>query len=464
VANASLAPTLSPEDLFSDSIDTQQETDETLRQRSRESLYFFARAVLFFKDLTPAVHMEPCKLVQDPRLNRLLVMMPRGGLKSSTFTMAYAIWLLIQEPDDWYFFGCNERILIANASAENAEHFVRMIEAIFDSNPLFRRLFPELIPLPGGKWSERAMDVRRTRTFPESTIEAIGVGGRITSRHYTKIILDDLVEVESAKSLARMRGTISWWKFTESLLEIAERDKTVVVGTRWAPNEFVNDDLYSHIMDHDKSYEVYQKSAYVEDGQGGLTSYWPQRFSMKFLQALQKKDPVVFACQYLNDPIHSSVTEFKWEWLEKYEIRNQRICVHNPLTEEWDRGPELMNLNRYLLIDPALSSSASACQTAMIVVGLDTEERVFLLDLWAATVGHEEIPHQFVLLVKRWRPTVIIEDVLFQKLLKPIFERAMEDEKVYAPITLVRPFGKKIPRIRDSLSNLFHSGKFHVNE
>src|SRR5678816_682546 len=114
-----------------------EELRQYLRQRCFESLYFFCKLVLGFHDMTPEFHGQICAYVQRPRRHKLIVM-PRGHLKTSICTIAYSLWRVTQNPE--------LRILIANATATNAEHFVRMIRGVVDSNEMYRWLFPEVLP------------------------------------------------------------------------------------------------------------------------------------------------------------------------------------------------------------------------------------------------------------------------------------------------------------------------------
>ncbi len=456
-----------------------KEEAETIRQhyraKARKSLYWFARVVIGNRDMVPHVHMELCRKLQDPTILRLLILMPRDHLKSSIVTLAFPVWLQIQEPDGFYLFGCDERILIANASFGVASGFLIAIEMVYEHNYFFRWLFPELIPntrkVP---WSGEKMRITRNVNTPTESIEAMGVGSRVTGKHYTTNILDDLVEKECSESIPIMTKTISWYKYTESLLEMPERDKMVVVGTRWCPNEYQEEDLYAYIADKEPEYEIFTRAAYVEKPEGGLAAFWPERFSLEFLQRLEVKDPAVFACQQLNNPISDKATDWNRGMLKTW-IKDQggNIWVDGVMEDGLYvggvRGPALNEMNVYILFDPAISLEVKACDSAILVVGCDADHRRILLSVWAGRRTTDEIVEHWIDMQQRYPvQRTILEAVLFQKLYKGIFLRAAKEAKLFLlggdkHIVEHRPSSVKIPRIRTAISDYLRQGELHVH-
>lgn len=418
-----------------------------LREKCRKSLFFLAKAVLGFSDMIPRIHLPMCDLAQSKDELRILELVPRGCFKSSCVTISLPIWWLIQEPDGKYFWGPNERILIANAAATNAEHFLRRIEAVFETNELFRWLFPELLPTSKCKWSNKEMEVPRSKSFPEATIETIGVGGRIVSRHYTKMILDDLIEKEASESETIMKSAIDWFMYTEDLLEVPSRDKQIVLGTRWAV-----DDLYSHIQENDSRFTIYQKQA-LNDGQ----SHWPERFSTAELLAKQRRDPVKFALQQQNDPIDPTLVEFQIDWLQYYVASSDKQIQ---LSDGSKVDPNL--LSRVILVDPALSKAKTACDTALVVVGVDHLDRIFILDVWSKVSSWDVYLEQLADMSAYWGGKIAIENVLFSRLLEPLLKPLLQKRGIWAPIELVRPDTNKTARIR-ALTPIFAEKRVFIH-
>ena len=152
---------------------------------AQASAYFMGKVVIGFQDLDPNCHGLMSRWIERPT-TRKLGLAPRAHLKSSLWTISDTLRLICQNP--------NRRILLINEVELNAVHWLAKIASVVERRPLFRWLFPEVIPLPGTtRWSATELEFERSEWFPECTIEAIGVGGASTSRHYTQIKEDDLV-------------------------------------------------------------------------------------------------------------------------------------------------------------------------------------------------------------------------------------------------------------------------------
>ena len=60
-----------------------KETVEKLRNKGKESLFFFARAILGFSDFTAHIHKPICEVLQNSDNKRELIILPRDWFKSS---------------------------------------------------------------------------------------------------------------------------------------------------------------------------------------------------------------------------------------------------------------------------------------------------------------------------------------------------------------------------------------------
>ena len=374
---------------------------ERLRASAAESTYVMAKAVLGFRDVTPGLHAQMARWISGSS-RRKLGLVPRDHLKTSIWTIADTLRLIVVNP--------NIRILLANETATNASHFLRRIQAVFERNAVFRWLWPELIPdfSKRPKWSETEMCVPRSDDFPESTVEVIGVGGAVVSRHYTRIKLDDLVGKEASESTEVMRKTIDWYQYCESLL-VEPKDKIDLYGTRWTYN-----DLYAWAEKNEEDLDVFFRAA-VEDGE----PIWPERFNMYELDRLRRKyGSFKYSCQYLNSPYDPEVTSFDPSWLRFYHLQMDQ-CVAEGLLE----GPPVGEMVRHMLVDPAISERSSAARTAIVVTGAAPDGRKFVLDAWADRCQPFKMFEKIFELQERWDCEAVgVEDVQYQRAIKPFLE------------------------------------------
>src|SRR6516225_6970940 len=96
----------------------EEDIRQSLRERAKRSTYFFAKAILGFRDLTVQTHGPICRTLDGPSKRKLIVM-PRDHLKTSIATIADTIRRIVIDP--------NIRILLGNETATNASHFLRRI-------------------------------------------------------------------------------------------------------------------------------------------------------------------------------------------------------------------------------------------------------------------------------------------------------------------------------------------------
>lgn len=412
-----------------------------MRLRCQESLYFLCKAVLGFNDFQPEPHLAMCQHIQSVEHLRKLILIPRGHYKSSAGSIGYPIWLLINNPD--------ERILLGSSTATLSQHFLRRIKAVFEKNELFQWLFPELIPDWKNvvKWSESEMQIPRAGVFPEASIETIGVGGKVTGRHYTVMVFDDLIEEQAANSIDELRKVQSWHDLSEPLFDSPEQGRELVIGTRWAPA-----DLYGWLLESDHRYSPYIRQA-LENG----LPIFPQRFSVDWLENLRKTKPALFSCQYMNDPLREGLTEFQSSWLREWTLGE----TGQTLITDDGQVVRISDLNRFVHVDPAISDRPGACRSAVTVTGMDQKGHVYLLDLWAKRgAGISETVDVVLRLNRKWRPiATTVESIAYQKALCQILkERALSGGQ-YVRVIEYKPGSLKEGRIR-KLQDYFVKGLY----
>src|SRR3990167_5689641 len=289
------------------------------RERAEGSLFAFAKGVLGLTRLTKTLHREVCRLAMKMPPYRRMFLLPRDHLKTSIFSRAMPIHMLIQSKEHNIYRpgidGASTRVLLSNETATNAEHFLRWIEGRFETNRLLRALWPhrcwENARRDARKWNEKEMTIPREDDYPEASIETIGVGGAVTSRHYDVLVKDDLISIEAANSQLVMQDAIQWHLASRALMDDPDKSLEYIVGTRWAAQ-----DLYSFIInggtlgaseyEPDHSVEVYNRSA-IEDGE----PIFPEMFSLNSLYRIQRElGPALFTLLYMNSTANPELSDF----------------------------------------------------------------------------------------------------------------------------------------------------------
>src|SRR3990167_3557101 len=175
-------------------------------------------------------------LNKEKKVNKnILALAPRFHAKSQCFTINYPIWEIYKN--------VNIRIIIVSANEDIAVSFNRAIMNQLENNNDLIDDFGYIVPKFIKKWSERAMIVKRDTAEKDPTIAALGVGGKLISRRADIIIIDDLIDIDSARTKAMRNKTREW--FENVLLPILEDDgRLIVAGTAWYKDD-IYDALYS---------------------------------------------------------------------------------------------------------------------------------------------------------------------------------------------------------------------------
>jgi hypothetical protein len=394
-----------------------------------------AKAVIGFHDLTPDLHGEMCRWIERPS-TRKLGLVPRDHLKTSVWTIADTVRRIAEDP--------NTRILIGNETATNASHFLRRIQAVFERSQMYKWLFPETVPdTSKTKWSETEMLIPRKKDFPEATVEVIGVGGAVVSRHYKRIKLDDLVGKEASESAEVMRKTIDWYLYCESLLE-CPTDPIDTYGTRWT-----HKDLYAWIMEHETDVDVFHRKAVDSRGE----TLWPERFPAHELMRIKHKiGGFKFSCQYQNEPFDPEKMTFDPAWLRFFELSGWDADEETGLVRLRFTGlPRPCHIVPVVMVDPAISERDFAARSAIVVAGLDEFERILVLEAWAERCQPSKLIDKIFEVSERWNPLcVTVEGVAYQKALKGFIEAECMRRGKWLNVREVRPGNKegKDTRIR----------------
>lgn len=341
------------------------------------------------KQVMGAVHEELCRWwTRQDRKHHQLVLLPRDHQKSRMVAFRVA-WEITRRP--WI------RVLYISSTANLAEKQLYFIKQIFDST-IYKRYWPEMIHPDENfreKWtnSEICVDhpARKEEGVRDPTIFTGGLTTNLVGMHCDIAVLDDCVTNDTAYTREGRDKVRSQYSLLSSI-EGADAEEWVV-GTRYHPN-----DLYSEMLDmeaeeydsegelvaSEKIYEVYERQ--VEDrGDGTGEFLWPRQqrgdgkwfgFDAKILAVKRGKylDRTQFRAQYYNDPNDPGSARIARDKFQYYDKKH--------LTQEhgfwWFKDQKL---NIFAAVDFAYSVSRRADYTAIVVIGLDRDNNIYILDI-----------------------------------------------------------------------------------
>jgi len=416
---------------------------------ARTSLYYLDKYILGFKDFTPQPHKTLCDWVQhSDGFSRQLLLMSRNSFKTSAVSVGYPIFRLLNDP--------NSTGLIIGQERSYAETILNIIKMKMTTRK-------ELIAINGGpfqgKWGWKEYEIfvkgRTDWTSKEPSIGTAGIDSVKAGPHYHWIILDDVESDVNTNTVESTAKLIKNYQYCSPMLRPGGR--MIVIGT---PYSF--DGLYYYILNNPaelRHYKVLVGQArkdssilpdipkdftHLPEGPEG-TYLMPNILTPDLLANEEARDPAFFASQYLVSVVSGEAQEFKKEWFRYYTKE------HLP-----------KNLRVYSFLDPAFSTRRTSDYTAIVVVGVDQLNNIFVLKLIHERINPSAIiDHHYNIFREFYRPFKMgIEANGLQTMLKWAFDEAAISRgrlPIY-PVTVRK--SSKNARIR-SLIKPFQDGRIY---
>jgi hypothetical protein len=328
----------------------------------------------------------------------------------------------------------NIRILLICSTLSQAKKRIKRVKKLL-ATPRFQEdwcsgsVEDGLGPLRGDTrgdqvWTSTAIEVIRTSTSINPTLEGIGIGGEPTGDHVDVVILDDPESKKRLKSATVRAETRNF--FSATVTPILEPEGLMLVlGTRKH-----YDDVYGHLIDdttwdliHDRAivkFPTVHRPVYTvnEFGRRMLLRYhisddhevlWPKRRSIQYL--LRIRDSVgtqVFAQEYDNIVQDGSDSFFKIGWITTAKSLGDRISL-GPVEHGGGPWPDdlvvVQPWDLALDTDPDHAKEADNDYTVGLTWGWQpSTERRFLMDIFRKRgKSPQEIQEAILEMYVRWQ-------------------------------------------------------------
>lgn len=423
--------------------------------RGKRDLYFLGKYVLGFTWLEAPLHVNLAWAWQRPNGSReagrvygrhRMALIPRGHLKTTLLTQTSIISDLINNPE--------ERILLYSSIGDLAEGLMAPIKMILQGGgthgQLFLACYPYLTPnrKEKDKWTNDKLIVKRKGAYTDPSIKAAGLNSTLTSGHFTKMYIDDIVGDELSREM--MMKVVKGYDKLSYLAASMVTLETRTIGTRWA---FF--DVYSRLMRRNPHICVALRGWMERDGkltddgdpenlifkqrgvarEKGLTLQAAQAEFIK--EALTKKadNPFLFSCQYRNNPKDEQKRGFTDDWWQ-YARREGEFLVDLDAEGKEQRKLRLASCNVYILVDPntgrkpgertADNNIRKAVDYAgFIVLAVAPDNTWYVLRAYRKRWSVDEIVDQTFNLVDIWSPKSVIFE---QRAAQIIFKKVFRDE------------------------------------
>ena len=415
-----------------------------VRQAAEEDLLTFIRLVAPHRMLG-AVHEELCSWWnrQDAKDNQL-VLLPRDHQKSAMIAYRVA-WWVTKYPET--------TVLYVSATANLAEKQLKAVKDILLSD-IYRFYWPEMVNENEGKRERWAVDEisvdhpkRKLEGIRDATIKASGITANVTGLHCNIAVLDDVVVPDNAYTQTGRDQVRSFYSQLSSIESTGAKEWAV--GTRYHPGDLYKDmmemtELY--MDDNDESeienevYEVFERV--VETNREFL---WPKQrrtdgktFGFDERELARKKakylDITQFYAQYYNNPnaVETQLIDrSRFNYYERDKIEN--------FSGAWYFGDKLLHV--YSAMDFAYSVSNNSDYTVITVVGVDSDNNYYVLDIDRFKTNKISVMYDKAESVfRKWRfKKMRCEVVAAQRLIVSQFREYMRSQNIVFTIDEYNP-------------------------
>lgn len=425
-----------------------EKKQKELRSLALDNLFFLAKGVLGFDQVTPDFHGPICSLIERRDIRRKAFCVPRGFFKTTLVTISSAIQETLRNPN------CSQ--LIACQQQSNAATILNRIRNLWERRTMLQALFPKLVPTGDRPWSSERACINRPGDGPdqkEQTYESAGIGTSLQSRHYDVIRADDLVVAKKDQTTGTwmqpseedIQKAIGWHQMTHGLMRSITETKYYQVMTRWSP-----DDLWSYLTEEESTrWTFLERSAVDEDG----NATFPEKFPLEELENLrQDMGAYKYATQFLSEPGSPEHLLFK----DKFNLYTPS---ETPKREDFRRI--------YMSCDPAIGKKESHHPTALPVVGYKENGERWVLDC----IAEKGMPPSLIIdeIFRLWKKhrfhLLILETVAYQESLKYSIDDRFEEEgkgRLFRVKTVTPSRGQKKPARIEGMETSFEKGWWYV--
>lgn len=361
---------------------------DQIRKKAESSLEAFIRLV-HPQRVIPAIHSEVISwLTSDKAKSHQLILLPRDHGKSA-LAAYYVAWMITKNPAI--------RVLYISSTSNLAEKQLYFIKGILTS-PIYQKYWPDMVNKDENKrekWtnSEICVDhpLRKVEAIRDPTVFIAGLTTTITGMHCDLAVLDDVVVHETAYTEEGRDRVKTQYSLLASIE--AAGAKEIAVGTRYHPRDLYADlltqtvDIFDdegELVESDNLYDVFERQ--VESTGDGTGEYlWPKEqrsdgkwfgFDQRILakKRAQYQDKTQFRAQYYNDPNDVSSSPIKREFFQYYDRK-----LINRRDGRWYLGGNRINI--FAAIDFAFSKRQKADSTAIVVIGVDSRNNYYVLEI-----------------------------------------------------------------------------------
>ncbi len=430
-------------------------------------LYLFTTAPgFFYHELKPSPPFHYQAIYDCDAHKRNLMGAPRGFAKSIVIGTELPLFLMLTRP----FI----RIVMCMATD-------KLIEGRFDQimNQLTKN---ENITADFGiqkpKRGDAIWNRRHIQTTMGSKMEGFSVSGRKRGARPDLFILDDPEydpETDSEEAATIIKQKFETFLFRQVMPMLEAHASIVWVGTMIGRRSF----LFHAASGDDRRFDFWNRKVYesctLQKGKRDIPEeslLWASKWSKKTLEERRNLiGDAAFMAEYQNAPVSAEERVLKID-----NLRNEYIIPHfdkklfdeNPLgstsiikwnkfvpvTRKWTEQQvvakdHFKDMFRLITFDPAHGLGAHHDYSCITVSGIDTENCLWVLDMWMGRAKEVTLLNKIYELGIKWRPRVLgIESIAMQIQLLGSMKTLLEERKAtgWMPAVLPVNYAKGVKR------------------
>lgn len=490
-----------------------------LRWKARTDLGFLCREILNYPDVSDDIHGPILNILQKfpvpteiqfsendkivggkwvytpiqrhtslPGGRKVLILDPRGWLKTTINAQSHTIQWLLNYPDI--------SIMIVQSNLDKAIQIVGEIKRHFQYNPIFRQLFPEHCPVRSienfGTMAAFTTPARgRAVTRKEESVFASSITAGSSGIHVDVIKYSDIVEPSNVGTEDQIAKVIAGFYMSQNLL-VGPKYWIDVEGTRYS-----NADAYGEIIELDektpvekKDWKIHARGCYRKDTGGKPQTYQPSELLLPDLIVDGKKvlhwndpergltldhyemkrleDPFIFSAQQLNCP-SGGIDGRDVFPIGDIEI-NGKITKYPTLISRKNFTQNVRVSHYIATIDTAETTGTRSNYTCITIAAIASDGRVYINEI----IHGKFLPNETVALIcslnKSDREpfrygtklqTINIEETAFVRGLMVSLNNYQQISGNYIPLNMIKRDNQiaKVERIQNTLQPYYMNKK-----
>lgn len=307
---------------------------------------------------------------------RLMIFMPPRHGKSVLTSQMYPAWHLGHHP--------RHEFMLCSYSAALSMSFSRVVRAVL-RDPAYHSLFETRL-------DPDSQSVETWLTTDGGGLVAAGVGGAITGKGATILLIDDPVKNrEDADSEVSCQTTWDWYTST-AYTRLAPGGGVLVIQTRWSDGD-LSGRLLEAMKDGADQWEVVEYPAIAERTERYRNkgeALHPARYDATRLNAIRKaigeRD---WYALYQQKPVADSGLYFTRDMFPRYRAVDRPSLADMTVVAAWDFAVGQKETNDY---------------TVGVVAGLCRDEKLWILDCVRGRWDGYGIVQQILDVQRRWKP------------------------------------------------------------